>query len=373
MHGRRSLTKRKQLPDSQSKGNAAKLARKEPSPDSSQSEEDAAKSSDSTQSEEDDAGSHNSQPEEEAGGLPDMQAEEDIAGPAGGIVDDPEQNPLPGLHHLNQPFDAISQARFNLLYHMDTDTNGVIFWVQLTPQLPQIGGLHCRFPNCDRMVNADDYSITVFPGMYNMGLSPWHAVTDRYHVECFENLVDFSQPRYLSRLRPMTRNTVPLQIGPYNVYPFLDGGAEKLFVEWMSVLDGLVSRRAGRPWPPTDLALYDILHSSGRQGFYRHKPAPMSHYEYFLLTHQLAPIESDGPEEEDEWDLFDEYYRTDYPHNIEYQARRLGEMLGSWQHDKVLANSYEDQLSENQRQEKRDLGARALRAIRRLSAIPMPY
>ncbi|RYP36414.1 hypothetical protein DL767_003377 [Monosporascus sp. MG133] len=366
MHGRRSLAKRKQPPDSQSGGNAAKLARKESSSDSSQPEDDAAKSPDSTESEENDAGSHDSQPEEEAGGLPDLQSEEDIAGLAGGLFDGPEQNPLPGLYPLNQPLDAIGQARLGLLFHMNTNTNGVSFWVELTPRPSPIGGLDCRLPNCDRMIEAGDYRITVSPGMHHMGLSPWNA-------ECFERLADFSQAQYLRRLRPITRHTVPLRIDPYNAYALLDGGAEKLILEWKEVLNGLIARRAGDPWPPQDLATYGILHSAGRLGFYRHKPAFLSHYEYFLHTHQLAPIESDGPGEEDEWDLFDQYYRTEHPYDIEYQANRLGEMLRSWQHDKVLANSYEDQLDENQLQEKRNLGARALRAIRRLSEIPMPY
>ncbi|RYP80234.1 hypothetical protein DL770_006307 [Monosporascus sp. CRB-9-2] len=378
MQGRRSLAKRKQPHDSQSEGNAAKHARKEPSSDSTISEENAAKSSDSTISEEDDAGPHDPQPEEEAGGFSDLQPEEeaggfsdlqpeeDIAGLAGGFFDDPGQNPLLGLYHLNQPFDAISQARLGLLWHMNIGASGVFFWVELTPQSSQIGGLDCRFPNCDRMIDAGDYRITVFPGMYHMGLSPWHA-------ECFEKLADFSKLEYLNRLRPVTRHTVPVRIDPYNAYSLLDGGAEKLVIEWISRLKGLITRRAGTSWPPPDLALYDILHSSGRVGFYRHKPASLSHYEYFLHTHQLAPIESDGPEEEDEWDLFDQYYRTEHPYDIRYQANRLGEMLRSWQHDKVLANSYEDQLDQNQLQEKRDLGARGLRAIRRLSEIPMPY
>ncbi|RYP54679.1 hypothetical protein DL768_000615 [Monosporascus sp. mg162] len=351
-------TKESSPNSTQSEEDAAK------SPDSTQSEEDAAKSLDSTQAEEDDAESHDSQPEEEAGGFSDLQSEEDIAGHSGGIFD--EQNPLPGLYHLNEPLDAISKARLGLLYHMNTAASGVFSWAELTPLSSQIGGLDCWLLNCDRMIDAGDYRITVFPGMDHMGLSPWNA-------ECFERLADFAQPQNLNRLRPVTRHTVPLRIDSYNTYALLDGGAEKLITEWKSVLDGLTTRRAGNPWPLPDLACYDILHSSGRIGFYRHKPALMSHYEYFLHTHQLAPIKSDGPEEEDEWDLFDEYFRTEYPQNIEYQANRLGEMLRSWHHDKVLANSYEDQLNQNQLQEKRDLGTRAIRAIRRLSKIPMPY
>ncbi|RYP65480.1 hypothetical protein DL769_006303 [Monosporascus sp. CRB-8-3] len=366
MHGRRSLAKRKQPPVSQSKGNAAKIARKEPSSDSSQSEEDAAESPNTSHPEGDDAGSHDSQPEDDAGGFSDSQSGEDAAGLAGEASEEPEQNPLPGLYNLKQPLDPTSLARINLRNHISNPARGVFFWVELTPQVSQIGVLLCGFPTCNRTIDAGDYVITVYPGVHTMGLNPRTA-------ECFEKLADFSKPRYLSRLRPTTRHTVPLGIGPYNAYALLDGGAERLIIEWESVLSTLINRRAGNPWPPPDLALYDILHSSGRQDFHRDKPADLSDYEYFLLTHQLAPIESDGPHEEDEWDLFDEYYRTDNPQNIQYQAHRLGEMLRKWQHDKVLANSFDDELDENQIQRKKDLGRRAIRAIRRLSQIPRPY
>ena len=54
-----------------------------------------------------------------------------------------------------------------------------------------------------------------------------------------------------------------------------------------------------------NLILMDLLHKSGTANFRPRKLAGMSENRFIELSTKMAPIESDGPDDEDEWNLFD--------------------------------------------------------------------
>ncbi|KAL2216035.1 hypothetical protein M432DRAFT_645900 [Thermoascus aurantiacus ATCC 26904] len=96
----------------------------------------------------------------------------------------------------------------------------------------------------------------------------------------------------------------------------------------------------------------------------------MSDNEYLILLRDLAPHESDGPDDSQEWNLFDSYLNggedsLNNPHD-------LSDMLNDWENDVVLATTDEDKLDAAGKDAKLKLGEKAIRALKRLSTIPLP-
>jgi hypothetical protein len=72
------------------------------------------------------------------------------------------------------------------------------------------------------------------------------ALLDFYHVRCFEDLVDFSQAAYIDRILPVTRHNARMRglkgtsVADGNY--LLDGGAERLVLEWKSSMGKLIDK-----------------------------------------------------------------------------------------------------------------------------------
>ena len=66
------------------------------------------------------------------------------------------------------------------------------------------------------------------------------------------------------------------------------------------------------------------------------RPALTSIADFFSLSTRLAPIESDGPGDNDEWDLFENYLPLEFSHDADLDERHsLSEMLDYWDMDCV--------------------------------------
>jgi hypothetical protein len=61
----------------------------------------------------------------------------------------------------------------------------------------------------------------------------------------------------------------------------------------------------------------------------------MSGHEYFLLYKELAPCESDGPRDAQEWNLFGSYLNVEDNEESLYDRRDLSDMLEHWKRDVV--------------------------------------
>ncbi|RYP09013.1 hypothetical protein DL764_001509 [Monosporascus ibericus] len=107
-------------------------------------------------------------------------------------------------------------------------------------------------------------------GMGEHSAAPQHgpliAAADFYHIEGFEKLADASKVDYLNRLQPVTR----------------------------------------RP------AFSDLLYKPGSSSYRPKEVKGSPHFEYCLLSGPLGPIESDGSEDDEEWDLFEEFMPMDF-------------------------------------------------------------
>lgn len=135
-------------------------------------------------------------------------------------------------------------------------------------------------------------------------------MTDFYHVRCFEKLADFSKPEWLKRLEPVTRCTfgdrelkaTSVADGNYLV----DGGAEKLILHWKSSMGRLINERDGLDHTPDNPDLVQIIYKAGSASFTPKRPGGLDDLECDRLLGSLAPIESDGPGDTDEWNLIEE-------------------------------------------------------------------
>ncbi|CAI6092575.1 unnamed protein product [Clonostachys chloroleuca] len=224
------------------------------------------------------------------------------------------------------------------------------------------------------MIESDDYRVAVDPGMWN-----YWGKADFYHVECFEKLADLTNEKYLDRLKPLSRNNFAQRNANQSTmmsgFYLLDAGAERLILQWIFVMRKLIAKRDGTDGPKSlDPILHGLWYKSGSAKFTSaEKPEGMSQFEFRKLQTTLAPVESDGPEDDNEWNLFDIFMtiRED-DEKCEEGKTTLGRMLKSWRACWTLADADEEMLDEAKKKLKEILGEKFIRAVERLSQIPMP-
>lgn len=87
----------------------------------------------------------------------------------------------------------------------------------------------------------------------------------------------------------------------------LDAGAERLTLMWKTTVGKLIDERDGvESKDDSSAALTDLLHNAGSSKYTSQEIPEMDSYEYDLLSTTLAPNETDGPEDTEEWNLFEE-------------------------------------------------------------------
>jgi hypothetical protein len=266
-----------------------------------------------------------------------------------------EEYPLPELTDE----DRIDQAKSALRNHIGIGEerhprNAVLFFIELAPYSTSRGAA-CQHITCDDRIEEDSYRIAVHPGGNNVYQSPGRAdqwassdnlhreltaLLDFYHVRCFEDLVDFSQAAYIDRILPVTRYNARMRglkgtsVADGNY--LLDGGAERLVLEWKSSMGKLIDKRDEVPIEPMDPDLNDLLRKSGSASYRPKIVDGMSRHEFINLSTKLAPIESDGVEDQEEWNLFERYLSMTFD-DIEdlNEPHSLSDMLSEWKTEKV--------------------------------------
>ncbi|KAI0412599.1 hypothetical protein F5X98DRAFT_379642 [Xylaria grammica] len=262
--------------------------------------------------------------------------------------------------------DFIESEREQLRVHAERQS--AFFFVERSPQSGRRGA-GCQFISCEEKIQEGDYRIAVCPGT--------NKKADFYHIRCFEKLADFSEPECLKRLQPVTRatffmrelKTTSVADGNYLV----DGGAEKLILHWISSMGRLTNERDGLDNEPGDLDLVQLVYKAGSASFTAKRPEGIEDMEYLNLLRSLAPIESDGPGDTDEWNLIEEYSPLGFDDLDDLkQTDSLSSMLEKWRFDSFLAASEEGDLSEKGKELRNKLGEKAIRAIRRLYSCVEP-
>ena len=116
----------------------------------------------------------------------------------------------------------------------------------------------------------------------------------------------------------------------------LDGGAERLVLEWKVSMRKLMDKRDGVPIKPLDADFDELLHKSGSASYQPKYIDGMSGHEFFNLSTHLAPVESDGVNDQNEWNLFEHYLSTTFDELEDLnEPHSLSDMLTHWYCDRV--------------------------------------
>ncbi|KAL2825828.1 hypothetical protein BDW59DRAFT_179806 [Aspergillus cavernicola] len=233
-------------------------------------------------------------------------------------------------------------------------------------RVPDTKGVTCSLPGCTQGIQHGDLRFALNPGM---GGDTWfRSSSDYYHIPCFSTLADFTNPTYLNLIHPLTRHTFKHRgLKPSSV---LDGsylvpcGVERLILEWkytraiaLDKRDGVYDENLYR----LDPSVHDLLYKAGSAGYWPEgRPAGLDQYEYYVLLKMCAVNEGDG------WNLFEQFLGKG-----EGEGRDLSEVLRGWERGFRLAWGREAD-NEDRKEGPPLLSPTAVRAIRRLSAIPTP-
>ncbi|KAI9844753.1 MAG: hypothetical protein M1837_005286 [Sclerophora amabilis] len=200
--------------------------------------------------------------------------------------------------------------------------------------------------------------------------------TDYFHVSCFEKMVNLSQSYILDRLLPLTRHVMAdCRLESVLVHQGLylcDGGTERLVQEWIAQRKRWIAERNGIQEEISNFALYYLSQMAGSSTFVPQLVPGLTRREEARLQVDLAPFESDGPGDEQEWNLFTSYLTPDNHRATLHDRHNLSNMLRCWAHDVDLVIRPDFKITPAQRQEKDRLGEKAIRAITRLARVPLP-
>ena len=79
---------------------------------------------------------------------------------------------------------------------------------------------------------------------------------------------------------------------------------------------------------PEDFDFDDLIHKSGSASYTPKGTAKMSRHEFFKLSMSLAPFKSDGVEDQEEWNLFEQYLTMTFD-NVEDLRRPIASVICS--------------------------------------------
>lgn len=103
----------------------------------------------------------------------------------------------------------------------------------------------------------------------------------------------------------------------------------------------LMDRRDGVPIEPLDPDLDDLLRKSGSASYKPKRIDGMSNHEFLNLSCNLAPIESSGVDDQEEWNLFEQYLSMTFDELEDLnEPHSLSTMLSHWSMDQVSSTHF---------------------------------
>ena len=145
---------------------------------------------------------------------------------------------------------------------------------------------------------------------------------------------------FFDLVTPVTRNTKNdrevLAAGDSDCRYLVDGGVERLVLEWkirrrrfIDARDGVVPTEK-----PLQQNLKDLLYKAGTPRFQPSKVTDMENGEIYILSAHLAPNQSDGPNDNEVWNIFDRYLSTQNHESLN-DRHDLSKILAKWKYDCV--------------------------------------
>ncbi|RKF62642.1 hypothetical protein OnM2_032059 [Erysiphe neolycopersici] len=288
----------------------------------------------------------------------------------------------------------------------------VSFIVERSP--PSNKPAKCSLPSCSQVFVSGRYRVAVSPAMKKNTAQNVEIIErltgdiDLYHVSCFERIADLSDSAFLERIEPFTRFT---NFNRLQEDYICAGAVERLVNEWKTrrirwntvvknsyqeeeqnlddeddmydenngdsedddVDEEICSRTTIQKSQFTERLLDDLMHNAGSSRFKPYGLVPgMQRHQYFLFLNSLAPWESDGPGDTQEWNLFDTFLGQEESNNVRIQPSvNLSAVLEKWEKWVELVLTPDTSLTHEQLKEKAGIGEKGCRAIRRLAVIPI--
>ncbi|KAF3919809.1 hypothetical protein ABW20_dc0109497 [Dactylellina cionopaga] len=234
-----------------------------------------------------------------------------------------------------------------------------MYFIEKTPYSPR--GSKCRI--CSDRIEIESYRLAANHGPYGSGV---HDGT-----ECFENKAPVLDIDFIDRVIPLTRESLEFRgLKTINYEYFLEAGLGLLISEWkiqrgrwMDIRDGKEPdvRDDNDPW-------IKLRHYAGSAHHEIKMPANMNPRHYFTLAVTLAPWESDGPDDTNEWNLYTEFLKEDTADCLN-NRHSLSELIESWDDCVDAVHADEDKLDEYQKGIRNKLGEKGIRAINRLAVV----
>lgn len=232
-----------------------------------------------------------------------------------------------------------------------------LFFVERSPT----GHARCKLATCGESIKSGQYRIALSPGMSSMGHYTAENA-DLYHVACLEKIADLSKADFLDRISPVMRSTYGIRKikgssildGSY----LCEGAVERLVLQWKVQRGGWIDESEGEQVESFEGSMpefYELLQNAGSRKCKASGPITgMTMHEYMLLM----------------TNLFDTFLSKDK--ESWHDHHDLSKMLTKWGKYAELAASTDDDLDEDGRELRAKIGEKGIRAIKRLSAIPMP-
>ncbi|KAI9747898.1 MAG: hypothetical protein M4579_007361 [Chaenotheca gracillima] len=219
----------------------------------------------------------------------------------------------------------------------------------------------CSLRSCSLQIERDEFRLTL---QRPLAAGKSQRI-DYFHLACFEKIADFAQAEFHGRLKVLTEANVghrglPKDKALKSDY-YCEAGAEMLALAWIEQRGNLINARCGvqqalSPALEGPLTPADSLRSSQVQ----------------YSSTDLVTWEKDGPDNAREWSLLDSYLNAgDNDENLD-SRHSLSNMLKRWRHDKPTPFSPPQwlvttpHLTNSERQERVQLGDKAITAIKRL-------
>lgn len=244
----------------------------------------------------------------------------------------------------------------------------------------------CSLPSCEQVFVSGRYRVAVTPAMRKDAVQN-SAFLER--IEPFTRLTNSNKPQeeYICagaverlvnewKTRRLRWNTVMKSSfedeknfdNGDDMYDENNGDSEDEDVD-----EEIYSRTTIQKNQITERLVDDLMHNAGSSRFKPYGLVPgMQRHQYFLFLNSLAPWESDGPGDTQEWNLFDTFLGQEEPDRSRIQPSvNLSAVIEKWEKWVELVLTPDTSLTHEQLKEKGSIGEKGCRAIRRLAVIPI--
>ncbi|KAG0646062.1 hypothetical protein D0Z07_8214 [Hyphodiscus hymeniophilus] len=230
----------------------------------------------------------------------------------------------------NALLDYIGLGAYHTAPDPDSFSPTPLYFIERAP----VGG-KSRCSECLKPIASDTYRVTEYIALTrNLRTRKSGRRTTTSHVSCFEKTKDFfSKPEDFRRIIPVTkstwavRNIMDTRLDERTICA---GGVERLLTEWKLFKQSWFDMNVGEEVTCAMGRLGDIWSHAGSSESKRPEYwSAIDEQDWKLWLTDLAPYESNGPDDTEQWNLFETFFNQDNG-TLQYPFTLSG-MLKKWE------------------------------------------